>query len=544
MSLERLARYKELKNLGLVGKDKRVNFDEFSLLAWIIENKIKTEKGDDVDFSDRLFLIDILNDWSQEIVIKKAAQIGGSVSFTIKSLFAVFKMGWNIMYTFPTDSDVNEFVSTKTNKIIQMNQHVFGGMRYDNIERKSLGDRNLFYKGTVSKTAAIMTTADLLIHDEASRSDQAVLETMKSRLKASKVKARWMFSNPTTEKDAIDIAWKNSDQKEWFVRCGACKDEHFLTWPESIDKVKKIFICKKCNAPLSDDRRRRGFWRATKPGKKISGYHISLLMAPWISAEEIIKDSEGDQEYFYNFVLGEPYSPGDVRVSRSTILDNWTPHNLDTGRYYLGVDVGNIKHYVLGSEKGVIKVGRFTKWADLDDLMKQYKPQLVIDAMPDNTMSKYYVENYRNALMSYFQDNKANPRTLVWWGENDKQGIVYSNRNRILDQLIDEILNARILFGMNTDQELKLYLRHWETLRRTKVTDNKGIESYEWDSTNGEDHYVFATLYYYLARLGSSFGAYMPEGLKGIGKQLEVSPNTPIEELGNIIAQANNWPTD
>jgi len=382
--------------------------------------------------------------------------------------------------TFPTDSDVQEFVSSKTNKIIAANPQVFAGMDTDNIERKELNGRFMFFKGTVSKTAAIMTTADLLIHDEASRSDQSVLDTMKSRTKASKYKGRWLFSNPTTEKDAIDIAWNQSDKKEWMITCHnpECQVEQTLSWPESIDKDKKIFQCKECKTKVFKADRRMGRWVAQAPGKSISGYHISLLMAPWVDAAEIIKDSEGDQEYFYNFVLGEPYSPGDIRVSRSTILDNWTPRNLETGNWYLGVDVGNIKHYVLGSELGPTKIGRFTKWADLDDMMKMYKPKLVIDAMPDNTMSKYYVENYRNALMSFFQENKNNPKTIVWWGEGDREGIVYSNRNRILDQLIDEILNAKILFGLSSDSEIKNYLKHWETLRRIKQVDNKGIESY------------------------------------------------------------------
>lgn len=513
---------------------------ESSILEWIFENDIVSEKGDKLDFSDRLFLLDILTDWSREIVIKKAAQIGGSVSFNLKALYAVLKLKWNIIYTFPTDSDVNEFVTTKTNKILQMNQQVFKGIPTDNVERKGLGDRFIFFKGTVSKTAGIMTTSDLNIHDEASRSDQTVLETMKSRYKASNFKGRWLFSNPTTEKDAIDIAWKKSDQKEWTIECHHCEAKQILTFPDSINMELKEYQCKSCKGILDSDDRRNGEWVAQKPGREISGYHISLLMAPWVSAAEIISDSEGDQEYFHNFILGEPYSPGDIRVSRSTILDNWTPENLVTGNYFLGVDVGNIKHYALGSEKGLIKVGRFTKWSDLDDMLKKYKPALVIDAMPDNTMSKYYVENYRNSLMSYFQDNKINPKTIVWWGDGDKQGIVYSNRNRIIDQLIDEILRAKILFGFRQDSEIKLYLKHWETLRRTKVTDNKGIESYEWDSTTGEDHYVFATLYYYLARLGSASGTYIPETLKG-SVQKKVEMGNSIDDLGEVLAQANGW---
>lgn len=527
-------------------KEKKPDFsvEDISILAWIYENGIVTEKGDPLDFSDRLFLLDILNDWSQEIVIKKAAQVGGSVSFTLKTLYAVKNLGLNIMYTFPTDSDVQEFVGTKTNQIIKNNPKAFDGLNADNIERKTLGDRNIFYKGTVSKTAAIMTTADLLIHDEASRSDQAVIETMKSRLKASKFKGRWLFSNPTTEKDAIDIAWKKSDKKEWHIKCRHCDaPEQIISWPESIDANTKKFVCKFCRGEINDNDRRAGRWIATAPGKKISGYHISLLMAPWISAEEVLNDSEGDQEYFYNFVLGEPYSPSDIRVNRGTILDNWTPKDLTTGNWFLGVDVGNIKHFVLGSEKGVVKAGRFTKWSDLDDMIKTYKPAMVIDAMPDNTMSKYYVENYRNVLMSFFKENKDNPKTLVWWGEGDREGIVYSNRNRILDQLIDEILRANILFGLKNDSEIKLYLKHWETLRRVKLVDNRGIESYIWESTTGEDHYVFATLYYYLARLGSSFGTYIPDEIKKHVPK-EYNGSGDIDSISENLCMANGWPIE
>ena len=524
-------------------KKAQIKSDDLSILAWIFEKQVVSEKGEMLDFTDRPFLIDILTDWSQEMVIKKCAQIGGSVTFNLKALFAIIKFGWNILYTFPTDSDVNEFVNSKTNKILKENPQVFSGINADNVERKEFNGRFMFFKGTVSKTAAIMTTADLLIHDEASRSDQSVIDTMKSRTKASKYKGRWLFSNPTTEKDAIDIAWNKSDKKEWMVTCQHCKVEQTLTWPESIDMVKREYQCKECKGKITKADKRMGKWVVQNPGKKISGYHISLLMAPWISADEIIKDSEGDQEYFYNFVLGEPYSPGDIRVSRSTILDNWTPRNLETGKWFLGVDVGNIKHYVLGSEFGVTKVGRFSKWNDLDDMMKMYKPKMVIDAMPDNTMSKYYVETYRNALMSFFQENRNNPKTIVWWGEGDRDGIIYSNRNRILDQLIDEILNAKILFGLSTDSEIKNYLKHWETLRRIKVTDNRGIESFEWDSTTGEDHYVFATLYYYLAKLGDfGIGKYMPEALRGTDSKVLIGPDNVMGDLGEILAQNNNWP--
>lgn len=489
-----------------------------SILQWVIEEGIISEKGEGFDFHSHPFLIDILCDWSPEIVVTACAQVGKSVTFSIKTLFAVKHLKLNAIYTMPTDSDVNEFVSSKFNKIIQMNQHVFKGIASDNIDRKEFDDRFIFFKGTVSKTAPISTSADLLIHDEISRSDQNAIVTYKSRLKASKYRWRWLFSNPGTERDELDLQWVKSDRKEWFVTCPSCKESHYLDFPESIDIERKIFICKSCKNPLSDDDRRKGKW-CDKDGRewngeldsryKSSGYHISHLMCPWISAAEILEDAEGDPAYFNNFVLGKSYSPGDLSLSKTALLDLWTPKQLTTNKVYLGVDVGNIKHYILRSEKGIFKIGKFTQWDDLDTIISFYKPTSgVIDALPDSTASKYFVDKYNFMNMSYFQENANNPQVLVWWGEKEKKGIVYSHRDRILDKMFTEMLEAKWLIGVPADKEFQAFIKHFETLRRQKVVNNKGIERFVWESTTGEDHYVFACLYAYLAMLSDGSGVF------------------------------------
>jgi hypothetical protein len=271
-----------------------------------------------------------------------------------------------------------------------------------------------------------------------------------------------------------------------------------------------------CKKPIDNDVRRRGRWVAQNPSSPISGYHISHLIATKISAAEIIEDSEGDQEYFHNFVLGEPYNPGDLSVSRQTITDIWTPKDLTTQNYYLGVDVGNIKHYVLGSEKGIIKVGKFSNWADLDSILTMYKPKAaVIDAMPDNTMAKYYVETYQNMFMSFFKENADNPQVLVWWGEAERQGIVYSNRDRVIDRMLADMMEAKFLIGVPSNKDLLDYVKHFETLRRIKVISNKGIERYVWESTTGVDHFCFATLYYWLAVQSAGAGVHWKQALDG-----------------------------
>lgn len=513
--------------------------DYYSILHWITDRGIVSEKGEPFDFYDRPFLLDILTDWNPDIVVAACAQVGKSVTFTTKISFAIKYLGLSVIHTFPTDDDVREFVASKVNKFIQANRREFEGMDTDSIERKEMNNRFWFFKGTVSKTAAISTTADILFHDEISRSDQGAIQTYKSRTKASKYKGRWIVSNPGGERDELDLAWQKSDQKEWVITCPSCKDEHYLVWPVSIDLEKHCYICRNCKEPISDDVRRQGKWVAQNPGSKISGYHISHLMCCWIKVDEIIDDSQGDPAYFNNFVLGKSYSPGDLSVSKATLLDIWTPRDLTTKNIYLGVDVGNIKHYVVRSDKGLLKLGRFTKDSELDEIIAFWKPTSgVIDAMPNTTLSRYIVETYPFMQMSYFMENSNNPQTIVWWGEGDKKGIVYSFRDRILDQFLTSIVEARWLIGVTADEMFRLYIKHFETLRRAKEVNNKGIERYVWDSTTGEDHFVFADLYSYIAMLGAGAGTFWREATESDKKSILGADN--VWDISGAFAENNN----
>lgn len=460
----------------------------YSILQWITECGIVNEKGEAFDFYDRPWLIDILTDWTPNIALMACAQVGKSVTFSIKTLFAIKHLRFNAIYTMSSSEDVQKFVASKFNPIIQANHHEFAGMDTDNIERKEFDKRFVFFQGTNSKTAGVSDTADILIHDEISRSDQVVIERFKSRTKASPYRGRWMFSNPGTERDELDLQHQKSDQKEWHVTCPHCAFKQVLLFPDDVDMERKCYVCRECKGGLSSDNIRQGKWidrdgvewtGVLNPRYKVSGWRISHLMCPWIPVEDIIEDSEGDPAYFNNFVLGKAYSPGDLSVSKTTILDLWTPKDLMTKNIFLGVDVGNIKHYVIRSEKGLLKMGRFTKDSELDDIIRIWKPTSgVIDAMPNTTLSRYVVETYPFMNMSYFQENSNNPQLLVWWGEGEKKGIVYSFRDRILDQFLTAMIEAKWLIGVPSDEMFRLYIKHFETLRREKVVNNRGIERY------------------------------------------------------------------
>lgn len=102
-----------------------MELSQASILGWIAEKSIVNERGEALDFYDRPFLLDILSDWNPNLCVVACAQVGKSVTFSLKVLYAVKYLRFNTIYTFPTDSDVKEFVTSKMNKIIQSNYSEF-----------------------------------------------------------------------------------------------------------------------------------------------------------------------------------------------------------------------------------------------------------------------------------------------------------------------------------------------------------------------------------------------------------------------------------
>lgn len=449
-----------------------------------------------------------MRDWSRFQCYKKAAQgIGMSVTMAIKEYYAAKHKGWGFVHSFPTDADASDFVKTKVNKILQANS-IFGGIDSDSVQLKIYGDRPIHYQGTGSGSGALSKTVDCIIQDEKDRSNQEFLKSLESRTINSTFKGVWSLSNPSIDGAGVDADWAQSDKKEWIVTCEN-SHAHPMTFPESVDIQTKRYICRECRVTLTDDQRRCGEWvnslgekwkGVLNPQFKFSGYHMTLMFAPLVSAGYLIEQwNEGkNEEYFNNFILGEPYSPGDTKIEKHHILDNWTPKNIITGKYFLGVDVGRIRHYVLGSEKGIIQIGTFTGQQKLDELLERYKPFMVIDANPENTMSHHYKDNYSNANICHLEgDRKQN--TLIRIGENDKRGMLFVDKHRTIDRLVHELMEGKILFSLPNDQEFRTLVAHYGDLRRVKETNSLGIEHFIWDSLTGDDHYLFATLFYWVA---------------------------------------------
>ena len=475
---------------------------------WVEKYKIKNEAGVELEFKHRKFLWDILNDLSPLQVQLKAPQIGMTVTNIIKSLWVAKKLGKEIIYTLPTQGDVQDMAGGKINRLIAQNDVLKPWVKdHDSVEQKSVGDNIIHYRGSFTTKSAMMVSSDLNIHDEVDASDQGVIEQYETRLQAKKDGWRWYFSHPSVVDFGVDKYWKQSDQKHWFITCPHCKKKQFLEWPKNIDIVRKIFVCKHCGGELKNEDRENGRW-IPKYSKKwqeengidkpFSGYWISQLMCSWITADKIIKDfNEKSPEYFSNYVLGLPYSGGDSKLDQKTLFQNLTGTATaakDDERVIIGVDTGLNIDYVIGNKRlGLFFQGETKTYNELDALMRRWpKAITVMDAGGDLIGSRQFQERWNGRVfLCYFTGSKVGE--LITWGEDDKYGMASVDREQIIQLVVDEFRIKRIPL-QGTENDWYEYYLDWSNLSRIKIYDPKtnAQKGIKW-VRNGRDHKALAT---------------------------------------------------
>ena len=379
----------------------------------------------------------------------------------------------------------------------------------DAITKKQIGNNFIWYRGTHGKKAAIMHTSDLNIYDEYDASNIEVIDLYASRLQKSKYKGEWFFSNPIRP-GGIDTKYEMSDKRHWTIKCSRCNHHQVLDYWKNVDKEKQIYICSGCKQELSEEDRRVGEWVAEYPGREIHGYHINQLMAPWVTAKELIylEDTKTPQ-YFYNMILGLPYIEKDETVDKELILQNIKMDKNDELRNAMGVDVGYRElHYVIGNHKGIFEVGTIKGeklWKQLEQKIIKYNPLTVIDANPDPYPRRKLIPKYRGRVFVCFYKHNSQRKELMEWGLDDKRGHVYVDRNQMISSLIYDFIDKKLPFTTNgispqayLERNLAEYAKHWLNIYKVTEEDRFGMLYSDWKHS-GPDHFVHATAYFKMA---------------------------------------------
>lgn len=480
--------------------------EAFNAIAWCINNRIKNEKADEMEFADHKFMIEPYLDDSPRQAIIKCAQIGWSTLAIIRSFHLAHFAGANIIHTFPSRNMSKDFVIPKVNPIIQNNPFIQSIVVTDSLSLKEvkspMGNRFIYYRGSYAQQEAVSISANILIEDEYDRSDTKVLETYRSRLDDSlrdrpELGWEWQFSNPTIPGAGVDRLFQESTQKHWIVRCRHCRFEQTPTWPENIDLVTKQKVCSKCHGELDREDIRNGKWVAKYPNREVSGYHISQMFVPWIPASKIIEDSKRSAEVFHNFTLGLPYIEKDSAVSRESLIRCLAPGYNNTTNNAMGVDNGIKKHYVIGNRMGIFKIGVTEDWGEIERLRARYGATMVIDALPYPNVPRTFAEKYPGKVyLHYYQPDKKTMGMVYW---DHSENMVRTDRTKMFDFLVAEINAGDLKFNM-TAPELEPMIYHWMQMYRTVEQDSFGVFQSRWKKIeNQPDHFCHSLLLWRVA---------------------------------------------
>lgn len=525
-----------------------MKLEDISIIAWLTDHNIKNEKGEPIDFKEHRFLYDIYRDDSANLVCLKAAQVGMSTCEVLRTLWLAAKRKMDIIYTLPTDQDVQIFVGGKVNRIISQNPIL---QEYtqdkDSIEQKAVGSSMIYYRGTWSQKAAIMVTADVLIHDEKDSSKQDVVDAYEARLQHSKYQWKHTFSHPSVPGHGVDVEWQVSDQKHWFVKCKACEEEQYLEWPDSIDVKRKVYICKYCQVELTD--RKNGRWVKKFKDRKYSGYLVNLLMCPWVSAEEIIdKYNRSPIDFFYNKILGLPYEGEGNTIPRHIIQRCIQDVPNSQENVVIGCDSGLIKHYVVGNSEGLFECGETQDWKDIEALLRRYPRSIaVLDALPDLTAPREMREKFpgRVYLGNFTRDHKT--MQICKWGTGKEEGNLAIDRHRSIQFIVDEFYKGYITLN-GTAEKWEPLIKHFENIYRVKEMDSMDRPVFLWKKKNTEDHKVMAMTLWRcgMSRFGSRDGKILDRNVIDFPRQPEMPidgqmPNIKPKEFFQFEQKVSDW---
>lgn len=509
---------------------------DIDVLTWVEEN-LKTDKGEPLDFESRPYLEMIYQDFHPNLVWYKAAQVGATQAAVGKMLFFASHEQVTVIYTFPTKTDSDEFAATRFDPIVRESPLIQDRLLIDNAGVKMIGDSKIMMRGTFMERQAISIPSDLNCHDELDFSRDDTIDTYRPRLTVSAWKWSWLFSTPTIPGYGVHREWKNSDQRMWVVKCQGCNKWQTVRWDKYSGKghsnimekktpggrhLRWYFGCYKCGKELD---RRIGMWVARKPNKnKIHGYHIPQTIVPIISADYMKEEEKrmlekGRIKIFVNFNLGRVYESGITAITKDLLASRMREFGKEiwkSDRWFLGADQGDVVHWTLSrmleNRRVTVRFGTGYSFDELDDLFRDFNiVAAVLDAQPNKNDAKAFRDKYPGRVwICYYHDKQpAEMRTIqdkneIVGTKNKEHFAITVDHVETLDRTTKEwvdgmaLLHGNPTLVHNQQSPEGRFATQMENLKRDEVEDKHGNMRGVWKKT-GADHYRHADNYNRLA---------------------------------------------
>lgn len=209
--------------------------------------------------------------------------------------------------------------------------------------------------------------------------------------------------------------------------------------------------------------------------------------------------------------LGEPYvSPNDL-LSILTLTKCLSPEvNSQDDRIIIGVDTGHDIYYTLTNKQGVFYHGYcqspqevnkpgYDPYDELDRLMQRFPRSIMIADQGGDLIGirKLQIKYRGRVFLCWFTKENKN-LDPIRWAENDENGKVLVDRNRMIQLVVDQINEQRIVFN-GTKEDWQLFFQHCLNIYRVKeITGDENDPQYGWRwvwKRKGPDHWFMSMVY-------------------------------------------------
>jgi len=453
-------------------------------------------------------------------------------------IMGTYKLG--VAHIFPTNDEVGEFSKSIFKPLIANNKsfigkyvkNVAGGT--DTTSLKKVRDAMLWLRGarlsqkvgdtvesTSSKTAGF--SCDKVVFDEVDFMDSEAVVKYIHSMGMSPHQHEVYLGNPSHEDYGIDLIFKQSDQRYWFRKCSCghwtCAEKSFPQCIKIRHDSTGYVGCDKCGKEVPVwAGKGSAQWVPDYPSKSdyMHGYMASQLITPFNDPAEILEDFNnppfGNLADIYRLRLGRAYSNRDEKLRVKDVLaccGNDAPAPNHGGPCAMGVDVGKIKHVVIGTRVDnkrfeIVRACKVTTFQEIYDLAKKYNVKSdVVDIRPYEDEARAYqkASNHKTFLCEY-SDTQITDALF-----NDNTKIVKAHRTGIFDQTHRLITNGDIRLPRQCP-EIDEFARQCCNCAKFEEKDKRrGIIVYRYRPTGDrQEHFRNALNYFILAASGWRIG--------------------------------------
>lgn len=481
----------------------------------------------------RPFLIEPLRDQTKYKTYMKGRQVGISETTMTEELwFLDSHPNTKAVHTFPREKQLLDFSNTRITEALVESPEMMALLGTPNqTMTKRIGQSYLFLRSAWEANLGEGIDIDLVVFDERDRMKEGIEVAFKESLSASPYGLTRDVSTPSIPNRGVDISWQRSNQKEWHVRCTSCGLEQVIYHDKNIVQMVDLpenpvelpqgayeYRChrEKCRGRLD---RTTGRWIAKYPDRKlVAGYWIPQLIAPWISATEVMQ-KKLDYKFlslWLNYVIGIPtlgdsplITEDDFYAAQSNYKFPIPRRTRDFDRISVGIDwggqnyvtiYGRNKHnglrYLLNAFSVADTSNSLESTMEIIAALKPYQPESIVgDAGYGKDRNELIYKHFPSA--TYFcRYNPASQKRATSlnpsWSELTRQVLV----DKTLTVKVTCRLYRMLKIGLpmiDQHPQVKLLVEHFGNL--ALVRQEEEGETWEEMARTGPDHYAQASNY-------------------------------------------------